>query len=112
MSVIVFDVELAGDEHDVMQKIIVHHNSFEQTPFPIAHVLNVASDEFGWDNPWIELRSQLNGEVLVLMQYVKDNESRWCKSNISGAMPHSSSRVDLYLLDHRPNSIIDSWFDV
>jgi hypothetical protein len=112
MSVVVFDVELAGDnKNDVMYTVIVHHESFEKIPFPISHILNVAADEFGWQRPWIELRSQTTGEAFVLIQYEKI-QNQWVKASVSGTIPEINTRVDLYLLDHCPNRAIDALFDI
>jgi hypothetical protein len=110
MSVIVFDVDLTGTyEGDVLDTVIVHHESFEQASFPITHMLNVAADELGWPKPWIELRSQENGEALALIQYEKDSDGYWVKQSVIGKIPEQHCRVDLYLLDHRPNRSIDAF---
>lgn len=112
MSVIIFDVDLTGTyESDVLHTVIVHHDSFEQVSFPITHILNVAADEIGWPRPWIELRSQENGEALALIQYEKDSAGYWVKQSVIGKIPEQHIRVDLYLLDHRPNRSIDAFLE-
>lgn len=112
MSVIVFDVELTGVcDNDLIDNVIVHHESFEKVSFPIAHILNVAADEIGWPKPWIELRSQETGEALVLIQYEKDSRGYWKAISAIGDVPEQNSRVDLYLLDHRPNRSIDAFLE-
>lgn len=110
MAVIVFDVELTGnDGDDVWSTVIVHHDSFQQLCFPIMHILNVAFDELGWSKPWIELRNQETGEPMVLIQYEKDSKGLWIKQSVTGEIPERLCRVDLYLLDHRPNRSLDAF---
>lgn len=114
MSVIVFDVELAGQDEDghALEAVIVHHDSFENTAFPLTHILNVAADELGWPRPWIELRCQNTGDVLALIQYEKNSQGRWCNLGLDGKIPEKNSRVDLYLLDHKPNRSLDAFLEV
>lgn len=112
MSVVVFDIELAGPLDNALNMVIVHHDSFEQVSFPLHHILNVAADELGWPKPWVELRSQENGDVLTMLRYEKDESGYWNATETYGTIPEIKSRVDLYLLDHKPNRSIDAMLEI
>jgi len=113
MGTVVFDIELAGAENEgPMHRVVVHHEMFGENSFPLTHILNVAADELGWPKPWLELRSQQSSDVLATLQYEKQENSIWEQTCCYGQIPESGTRVDLYVLDHKPNSTIDMLLDV